>query len=54
MSTDDFNMRAIGLMMSVDKSLQSDRKDVIMKALAQSLTPMPKIPWYKRLFRKKP
>ena len=52
MGRDDFNMRVIDLMMSVDKNPQSDRKDAVMQALAHSLTPKPRVPWYKRIFRR--
>lgn len=50
MSKDDFNMRVITLMMSLDKHTDGPRKDMIMQSLSRSLTPKPKVPWYRRIF----
>ena len=49
---DEFNMRVIDLMMSVDKQAPSERKDAVMKALSHSLTSEPRVPWYRRIFRR--
>lgn len=49
----DFNMRMIDLMMSIDKQAPSERKDAVMKALAQSLDTEPRKPWYRRIFRRR-